>query len=245
MDGPATATPYSLDAQNLACMRGERIVFRDVAFCLKPGEGLIVRGPNGAGKSSLLRLLAGLLRPAEGTIRYDGQDIAGDVNAYLRHAAYLGHQDGLKSTETPREAIRFRARLHNSPSPPLGVRGTDQQAGTGSAFTLTRPATPAGLSLNKGEAELLHALNLTVLADTPIRALSAGQKRRAALAALAATGAPLWLVDEPTASLDSESAGLFRDMLERHLAMGGMAVVTTHDREAWPPCRELALGETA
>ena len=61
-------------ATNLACRRGERLVFAGLAFTLAAGEALILRGPNGSGKSSLLRLMAGLGRPEAGRLRWGGQE---------------------------------------------------------------------------------------------------------------------------------------------------------------------------
>ncbi len=93
-----------LSAQNLGCRRGGRDVFADLGFSLGRGEALAVTGPNGSGKSSLLRLLAGLLRPAAGRIELEG----GDADLTLAEQAhYLGHQDALKSVLTVRENLQF------------------------------------------------------------------------------------------------------------------------------------------
>ena len=63
-----------LKATHLACIRGGRQVFSELSFAIGAGEALTVTGPNGAGKSSLLRLLAGLVRPLAGTLARDGGD---------------------------------------------------------------------------------------------------------------------------------------------------------------------------
>ena len=91
--------------ENLACIRGEARLFQSLSFAIAPGEGLFVRGANGSGKSSLLKLLVGLLTPEAGTIAFAGQKLTADLHAYRRHIAYLGHQDGLKPNETPRQAL--------------------------------------------------------------------------------------------------------------------------------------------
>ncbi len=205
---PASAASGFLAVSGLACVRGERMVFTDLSFTLAAGHALIVRGPNGAGKSSLLRMLAGLLRPAAGTVGLNGTAMADDGIAWRRNLAWLGHLDALRTTETPRETLRFIARLHGR---------TDFQTA-------------------------LTALDLDSLADTPIRFLSAGQKRRVALAGLVASNVPLWLADEPTTALDADHAALFQAVLGRHLAAGGLAVLSTH--ETFPPsaeCHELEL----
>jgi heme exporter protein A len=74
----------------------------------------------------------------------------------------------------------------------------------------------------------LRALNLTALSDRPARELSAGQKRRLGLARLLVTGRAIWLLDEPTVSLDAASVSLFGDVLRLHLAGGGAALIATH-----------------
>ncbi len=77
-------------------------------------------------------------------------------------------------------------------------------------------------------AEALEAFDLEELADRPAQNLSAGQKRRLGLARLVVTGRPVWLLDEPTVSLDAASTDLFRTLVVRHLSEGGAAVIATH-----------------
>ena len=76
--------------------------------------------------------------------------------------------------------------------------------------------------------DALGALELADRIDMPVADLSAGQRRRAGLARLVLLGRPLWLLDEPTVTLDSDSTVLFETMLRRHLAGGGAAVISTH-----------------
>ncbi|WP_018000464.1 heme ABC exporter ATP-binding protein CcmA [Paracoccus sp. N5] len=77
-------------------------------------------------------------------------------------------------------------------------------------------------------APALAAMNLRDLAARPAHALSAGQKRRLGLARLLVTGRPVWLLDEPTVSLDRDSVALFAAMLRTHLGQGGAALIATH-----------------
>lgn len=100
-----------LEGRDLACWRGERAVFAGLSFTLPPGAALLLTGANGAGKSTLLRVLAGLLPAAEGTLLWDGQDVAADRPAHAARLRYLSHQDALKPSLTVAENLGFYARL--------------------------------------------------------------------------------------------------------------------------------------
>jgi len=93
----------------------------------------------------------------------------------------------------------------------------------------------------RGIAAALEAMNLRELAGRPAHALSAGQKRRLGLARLMVTGRPVWLLDEPTVSLDRDSVALFAAMLRAHLAAGGAAVIATHIDLGLPEAAFLEL----
>src|SRR5262249_30170351 len=148
---------------------------------------LLLRGPNGSGKSSLLRLMAGLLRPAEGDITWADASIGAEPEIHRRRLAFLGHLDAVKPALTVTENLAF--------------------------WCGTAAAEPA-----------LVALGIAHLSRLPARLLSAGQRRRLALARVVAREAPLWLLDEPTNALDAEAEALFAAALVAHRAMGGLAV---------------------
>ena len=93
-----------LTVTELACVRGGRHVFSNLCFAVAAGNALAVTGPNGAGKSSLLRLIAGLLRPAGGLLVFEGGDPELGIG---EQAHYLGHQDALKPTLTVAENLAF------------------------------------------------------------------------------------------------------------------------------------------
>lgn len=101
-----------LQARDLACLRGDRVVFAGLSFVLAPGEALLLTGANGAGKSTLLRILAGLLRPAEGVVAWGREDIAADPTAHAGRLRYVSHQDALKPALSVTENLDFFARLH-------------------------------------------------------------------------------------------------------------------------------------
>lgn len=104
-----------LTAENVAVFRGERLVFRDLGFRVPAGGALVLAGPNGSGKSTLLRLLAGLVRPAAGTVLWDNADALADLAAHGRRVAYLGHQDAVKPGLTVTENLRFAATVSGRP----------------------------------------------------------------------------------------------------------------------------------
>lgn len=87
----------------------------------------------------------------------------------------------------------------------------------------------------------LERMNLRELASRPAHALSAGQKRRLGLARLLVTGRPVWVLDEPTVSLDANSVALFAGAVQAHLAAGGAALMATHIDLGLPDARALDL----
>ena len=107
----AEAGEAVLEARDLACLRGDRVVFAGLSLVLAPGEALLLTGANGAGKSTLLRILAGLLRPAEGVVAWQGNDIAADPGAHAGRLRYVSHQDALKPALSVAENLEFFARL--------------------------------------------------------------------------------------------------------------------------------------
>jgi heme exporter protein A len=182
---------------DLACRRGERLVFAGLSFRVAAGGALLLRGPNGSGKSSLLRCMAGLLTPIAGTETWDDRPIALDVDAHRSRLRYLGHQDAVKPALTVLENLVLWQQLH-------GLRD---------AAAIRRAL--AGLGLDR-------------LAELPARLLSAGQRRRVALARLLAAPASLWLLDEPTTALDDDGVERFARMVGDHRAGGGLLVLSSH-----------------
>ena len=204
MNGGATG----FEARELACIRGERPVFRALSFALLPGSTLVLRGPNGSGKSSLLRILAGFLRPAGGMVTWNGEDMQEAPEAHRARTHYVGHLEAVKPTLTVAEHLAFWA----------AAKGF---------------AKPAG--------NILAALDLEDLADVPGRFLSAGQKRRLTLTRLLATPAELWLLDEPSITLDDRSSARLEKMLADHRAGGGMAIIATHAEIALPDAETIDM----
>lgn len=96
-----------LTASSLTVSRGERVLFRDLSFSLASGEALALTGANGAGKTSLLRTLAGFIRPDAGAVAFAAVEPA---EARANHIHWLGHLDGLKGTRPARDELAFQAK---------------------------------------------------------------------------------------------------------------------------------------
>jgi heme exporter protein A len=186
----------SLDVEHLTCARGQRVLFRDLSFAVAAGQAVSLEGPNGSGKTSLLRMIAGFLPAAAGTIRVRTAGAAvEEAEERGRFVGWLGHHDGVKPQLAVREQLEFYARLYGGPDP--------------------------------GEA--MAAFGLEPLAELLGQYLSAGQKRRLALARLRLCGRPLWLLDEPLAALDTAGKALVADAVTAHCAAGGLVVAATHE----------------
>ena len=140
--------------QGLGCSRAGRLIFARLNFQLHSGDCLVLTGPNGSGKSSLLRLMAGLLRPLTGTLSWNDQAVD-DSNA--DHLAYIGHQDMIKPVLTAWENLRFLAALHGV-NPPEEVL---------TPFGLQNFAHVPGRMLSAGQKRRV-ALSRLIAAPVPL-----------------------------------------------------------------------------
>ena len=208
---PALLEVPLLEVEGLACRRGGRQVFDRLSFALGAGELLALTGRNGSGKTTLLRALALLVRPEIGTIRWQGANVQAEPETWRSRLAWLGHLDGLKGDLSVRENLLVAERLRGGP--------------------------PADDRLDG----VLIAFDLSSLALRPVRVLSAGQRRRTALARVLLSQAPVWLLDEPLNALDQPAQAAFRTALRTHLAAGGLAIAATHADLGMPRPRTLEL----
>lgn len=156
-----------LSADNLACERGGREVFRGIDFSLAEGEALAVTGRNGAGKSSLLRLIAGLLRPSGGTLTLDGGDAEATVG---EQAHYLGHQDAMKASLTVTENLTFWTRYLGGGANPAIALDT---VGLAALRDLPASYLSAGQRRRLSIARLIAVKRRLWLLDEPTSALDA------------------------------------------------------------------------
>ncbi|MEQ1541981.1 MAG: heme ABC exporter ATP-binding protein CcmA [Novosphingobium sp.] len=187
----------TLAANDLACRRGDRLLFRGLSFALAPGGALQLTGSNGIGKSSLIRILAGLMPAFAGTVQREGA------------TGLLDEKPAL------------------DPHQPLGkALGFWQQ-------------------IDGPEDNQMARLGLANLLDVPVRYLSTGQKKRAALARLLGQRAPIWLLDEPLNGLDTKGVSLVEELAAEHCRGGGICVIASHQPFAIPGLTRLELREFA
>lgn len=191
--------PCRLAASELACRRGDRILFSGLALALGAGDALQITGPNGTGKSSLIRILAGLMRPFAGEVERAGSLALVDERLALDEHLPLGR------------ALGFWEQLDGCTAP----------------------------------GRSLAALQLEGLLDVPVRFLSTGQRKRAALARLLNAGQQIWLLDEPLNGLDDQARGAVEALIALHCGGGGIALVASHQPIALPGQKSLHLTDFA
>jgi len=188
-----------IEAVDLSCERGERLLFSSLSFSAENGTLLRVAGPNGTGKTSLLRMMCGLLEPTAGEVRWKGANIRRLREEYWKDLVYVGHLNGVKDDLTVRENLRVAVSLS-------GRRASE-------------PAL----------AHALDAVGLVGFEESMARFLSQGQRRRVALARLYVSAAvPLWILDEPFTALDVRGVAALSNLIAGHVGTGGTVVLTTH-----------------
>lgn len=199
---------------DLAGRRGERLLFHRLSATFEPGEVVRITGENGVGKSTLLRMVAGLLPVARGTIYFRDQPLSVARDAWLAEQCYLGHALAANELLSPRENVRFLCAL-------MG-------------------AYPSSRAVD----EALAQVGLAAQRDLPLKVLSAGQRRRVGLARLFfARTRTVWLLDEPLTALDQAFVTTLTRLIEAHAQAGGLILMTTHQEAPFcVPVRTLDLG---
>ena len=183
----------SLNIDNVAVIRGNRMVLRGLSVTARAGDIIWIRGANGCGKSTLLRLVAGLLTVTAGAIHAEGRVALADENL------------ALDANVTVEAALRFWADMD-------------------------------GASVDARNVAL-SAMDLQDLAHIPVRFLSTGQRKRTSIARVLASGADIWLLDEPYNGLDSASCTRLDQAIIDRAAAGGIVLVAAHQ----PPSINVAI----
>jgi len=187
-----------LEAVDLECERGGKILFRALGFALRAGERLRIAGANGSGKTSLLRILCGLLPPNAGEVRWKASAIGGLREEYSKQLVYLGHAPAVKDDLTAAENLAISCRLAGMPVSTRAV----QQA--------------------------LARLGLSGIDHFVKRLSQGQRRRAALARLALSESLPLWLLDEPFAALDAAATRVVEELIDGHVARGGAVVFTTH-----------------
>lgn len=198
-----------LSAQNLTCIREDRILFDDLSFDIYPGDIVQIEGPNGAGKTSLLRILAGLSQPYEGSVRYQESSIKADSEAYHQALLYLGHTPGVKGELSAEENLNFNLSLHNL-SNNYAQASLDKVNLLGFEDSLASHLS-AGQHRRIALARLYAALNAKQNND------SNGANANA-----------IWILDEPFTAIDKQGVADLEQLFIAHTNQGGCVILTTH-----------------
>ncbi len=195
-----------LQVQGLGCSRGDQVLFDALEFRIEPSGVLLIEGPNGSGKTTLLRAICGLVPIDAGRISWNDRAVETAFDETYRDAiAYVGHASGIKEDLTAAENLTAARALG-------GGGGREGLAPTAA----------------------LEQLGLGWAGERLVRRLSAGQRRRVALARLLTAPAPLWILDEPLAALDTDGKRLLETLISEHASAGGLTLISTHQPLALP-----------
>ena len=192
----------AVDAQNLSKRFGRTLAVDGATFRAEPGERVALVGRNGAGKTTLLRMLATFLPPTSGSASVSGFDLFSQSNAVREIVGYLPEGSPLEPEMGVVEYLRFRGRLRRMPRPRLRRRLHD----------------------------VVAFCDLAPLRASPIRALSAGQRRAVGLADAILHEPDVLLLDDPLAALDPLQSHKLTTMLAApEVSDGRVLIFATHD----------------
>ena len=193
-----------IEAINLTKLYGSVLAVDHISFEVRPGEIYGLLGPNGAGKTTTLKMVTGVLKPSDGTVKVFGKDPFSDEDIEVKNLiGYVPEEVVLYESLTPKEFFEFVA----------SVRGIDY-------FEVSRR-----VSL------LIDAFELGKYFNTPIAALSMGTKQKVAIIAALLHKPPLLVLDEPQNGLDVKSSRILKEILKLHTTNGGAVLFSTHIME--------------
>ena len=186
----------------------DRPVLRDVSLLVHPGQLVAVTGPSGAGKTTLLWAMAGLLRPARGTVSVNSTTLRDRDHAVAERVVLIPQDNGLAAILTAQENIQVA--MIAGGAPPADAR--------------------------RATVESLDRLGLTGQAEQLVEELSGGQQQRTAIARGLALRGDVLLADEVTSELDAANRQRVMDLLHEEARRGAAVVFATHDPEAAGAC---------
>ena len=204
----AVATGRQLTVDGLTMVYGRQLVLQDLSLVVEPGQLLAVTGPSGAGKTTLLWAMAGLLRPARGTVALGAQPLRDRAHAVAERVVLIPQDNGLAAILTASEKVQVALVASGMPAPEARRR----------------------------TAEALDTLGLSGQSEQLVEELSGGQQQRTAVARGLALHGDVLLADEVTSELDAQNRQLVLDLLRAEARRGAAVVFATHDPEAAAAC---------
>ena len=208
-----------MEAKSLLCERDDRVLFEELSFAITAGDITQVEGPNGSGKTTLIRILCGLSSVYEGQLFWRGRPMSECREQFCQQHIYFGHLTGIKAPLSAEENLRWMAQCRGS--------------------------SLKGLALDNAVDQALAKVGLHGFEDAPVYTLSAGQKRRVALARLFLEPVALWVLDEPFTAIDRNGVAELESIIEQHAKQGGAVVLTTHHELSIDPShlKVIRLGD--
>ena len=206
---------------------------RDAQLSLEEGSLTVLTGRSGSGKTTLMHMMAGLLTPSTGTVRWGGEDLYAKGDEELsrlrnRHSGFISQGNGAVSGLTVMENVLLPWSMYSGKS---GKTDASRAGATGLAETVNR-AGITNEAVREKAVSLLERFGIGELADVSSRELSGGELRRMAIARALAGSPDLVFADEPTSDLDDENMRIVLEALRKAADEGAAVFVVTHDREA-------------
>lgn len=191
----------TIKAQNISCRRGNFSLFKPVSFDLAFGQSLLISGPNGIGKTTVLESIAGLRDLQSGGFSFKDSNLDKNKDIWFESSLYIGHKTGNKKELNCLENLRSFLQIQ-------------------------------GIDVSETQAEVaLEQVGLAGFEYQMAGSLSAGQKKRLALARLLLASFPIWILDEPFVNLDIAGCAWLLAVLENHLNNKGILIITAHDNK--------------
>ena len=188
--------------ENLAVTYGAFTAVENLSFRVKTGEIYGLLGPNGAGKTSTIKVLVGIIEAKQGKIAIYGTSLQNETETKAK-IGYVPEEVVLLDTLTPREFLEFVA----------SIRKLDKE------------------TVNQRLERFTTAFELKQYFDTPIAALSMGNKQKVAIIAALLHDPPLLILDEPLVGLDARSSKILKELITHHAKKGGAVIFSTHIME--------------
>jgi ABC-2 type transport system ATP-binding protein len=192
----------AVHVENLVISYGSFVAVDHLSFDVRSGEIYGLLGANGAGKTSTIKVLVGVLKPKSGIVEILGTPISDEVSAKT-HIGYVAEEVALLDSLTPREFLEFVA----------SIRRLERS------------------TANQRLEKLTTAFELKPYFDTPIAALSMGNKQKVAIIAALLHEPQVLVLDEPLIGLDARSSKIFKELMTFHAKKGGGAIFSTHIME--------------